>query len=82
MFTVQRLNRSEIHRNAVLDHSILFQYLIEKMQRASALEHEIFGDDFEPVDDRFLFQNVLVVRDAQPDTYAVVGKPVESIRQA
>ena len=53
---------AKIHGDAVLDDSVLFEDLVEDMQRAAAIEHVVFRDDFEPIDERFLFEDVLVVR--------------------
>ncbi len=36
----------------MLDDFVLLENLVEDVQRAAAIDHEIFGDDFEPVDDR------------------------------
>jgi hypothetical protein len=43
---------------------ILTEYLIQNVQRP-AVNHEIFGDDFKPVDDRFTREDMLIVRSAQ-----------------
>ena len=51
----------------MLHDAVLLENLVEHVQRAAAIDHEVLGDDFEPVDDRLLFEDVLVVRDAQAD---------------
>ena len=79
VFAVQRLRRAEVHRDAVLHHAVLLENPVEHVQRTSAIDHEIFRDDFKPVADRLLFQDVVVVRNAQADAYAVFSKPVEAI---
>src|ERR1700677_2328691 len=71
---------AEVHRDAVLHDVILLKNLIEDLERPSAIDHEIFGDDFEPVTDRLARKNVVVVGGAQADTDSVVGKSVEFIR--
>src|ERR1700723_371899 len=76
MLTISSLRRSEIHRNSVLHDFVLLQDLVENPQRASAINHEILGDDFKPVHDRLLAHNVIVVRSAQSDPYSVVSKIV------
>ena len=43
----------------MLHHAVLLENLVEHVQRAAAIDHEIFGDDLEPVDDRLLLQDVL-----------------------
>src|SRR5262245_60100319 len=79
MLTGQRLSRAKVHGDAVLHYAITFQDLIQNMQRPAALYHEVFRDDFKPVDNRLLFQNMIVMRDAQPDAYAVVLMSIETI---
>ena len=48
----ERLGRAEIHGDAVLHDAILLENLVEYLQRTAAIDHVVFGDDFEPVDDR------------------------------
>ena len=79
MFAIQRLRRAEIHRNSVLHDLVLLQDLIEHRERPSTVDHVIFRDDFEPIDDRFLLENVLVVRNPQADSDSVFGESVETI---
>ena len=79
MLAIELLGRAEIHRDAMLHDAVLLENLIEHLQRAPAVDHEIFGDDFEPVDDRLLRKDVVVVRNAQADADAVFGESVESI---
>ena len=79
MFAVERIGRTEVHRHAMLDDAVLFEQKVERLQRLPAIDHEILRDDLEPVDDRFLIEDVLVVWDAQPDADAVVGESVEWI---
>ncbi len=63
----------------MLDDFVLLQNLIEDAQRAAAIDHEIFGDDFEPVDDGLAGENVLVVGNPEADANSVVGVSVEAI---
>src|SRR5580704_9686617 len=79
MFAIWFLRRAEIHRNAMLHHSILLENLVEDAHRTPAIDHEILRNNFEPVHDRFLGKNVVVVRSAQPDSHAVVSESVEPI---
>src|SRR5260370_10081893 len=79
MLPVGPPGRTEIHRNSVLHDSVLFQYLIEDVERASPVNHEVFGNDFEPVYDRLSSQDVIVVRSAQTNPNPIIGEVVESI---
>jgi len=63
----------------MLHHPILFQDAIENRQRTAAIDHVVFRNDFEPIDHRLAFQDVLVMRNAQADSDAVPGMPVKSI---
>jgi hypothetical protein len=63
----------------VLDNLILIENLIEDGEGAAATDHIVFGDDFEPVDDRFLGEDVVVVGHSQSDANPVLCKRVESI---
>ena len=81
MLAVQLFGRAEIHRNAMLHHAVLLENLVENLQRPPAVDHEIFGDDLEPVDDRLLRENVVVMRHAQADAHAVIRESVKSIRR-
>jgi hypothetical protein len=63
----------------VLYDFVLVQDLIEDSQRASAIDHEILGYDFEPIHHGLARKNVVVVRGAQSDPDAVLGKIVKSV---
>jgi hypothetical protein len=65
----------------MLHYPVLIEDLIEDVQRTAAFDHEIFGDDFKPVDDRFFFEDMLIVRNTQTNPHPVFRKPVESIRR-
>jgi hypothetical protein len=65
----------------VLHHAILIEDLIEDLQRPSAVNHEIFRDDLEPVHHRLLLKNMAVVRDTQANSDAIVCVSVKSIRR-
>ena len=54
--------------------------MVEHFERTTAINHEIFGDDFEPVDDRLVLEDVLIVRNAEADANPIIGKPIETIR--
>src|ERR1700751_2107180 len=79
MFGVQGLSRAEVHRNAVLNDSILFQNLVEDAQRPAAIDYVVLRYNFEPVDNRFSLQNVPVVRYPQADDDPVISESIESI---
>ena len=79
MLAVRAVRGAEIHRDAVLDHAVLLEDFVEDLQRASAVAHEILRDDLEPIDDRFLFQNVPVMGHAKPDADTVIGEIIEGI---
>jgi hypothetical protein len=79
MLPVQRLGRTKIGRHAVLHDAILFQDLIQHLQGTSAVAHEVFGNDLEPIDRRLFGQDVVVMRDAQPDADSVIGKAVKGV---
>jgi hypothetical protein len=36
----------------MLNHAVALENLIEHLQRAAGIDHEILGDDLEPVDNR------------------------------
>jgi hypothetical protein len=57
----------------------LFQNLIEDAQRASAVNHEIFRYDFEPIHDGFARKNMVVMRGTQADPDSVVRVAVKAI---
>ncbi len=79
MFAVCGLGGAKVHGDAVLDDAILLEYLVEDLERSAAIDHVVFGDDLEPVDDGLFGEDVVVVRDAQADSHAVVAESVEAI---
>ena len=79
MLPAQTIGRTEIHSHAVLDDAVLLQNLIEHFERPSAIDHEIFRDDLEPIDNRFLGKNVSVMRHAQTDADSVFGEIIECV---
>jgi hypothetical protein len=64
----------------MLDDAVLLENAIEHFERSSAIDHEIFRDDLEPVDDRFLFENVAIVRHAKSDADAVIRLTIKCVR--
>src|SRR6185437_1664106 len=81
MLAIRLFRRTEIHRHAVLHDFVLFQNLIEDLQRAPAIDHEIFRNDLEPIDHRFTAQDVIVVRRAQPNPDPILRKSIKPIRR-
>src|ERR1700733_10533285 len=79
MFAIQRLCRAEIHRNTVLDDSVPLENLVEHLQSATTIHHVVLGDDLKPIHDRLLRKDVIVVRNSQTDSYAIVTKSIEAI---
>src|ERR1700684_2779096 len=79
MLAIRAFGRAEVHRDAVLHHFVLFQNLIENAQRASAINHEIFGYDFEPVHDGLARENMMVMRGAQTDPDPVICVAIKPI---
>src|ERR1700755_2776881 len=77
VLAVGLLARAEIHRDAVLHDFVLIEYLIQNVQRPAAVNHEILGDDFKPVDDRFTREDMLIVRSAQANSNPVIRKPIK-----
>ena len=55
------------------------QNLVQDLELPAAFHHVIFRDDFKPVDDRLFFKNMVVMRNAQPDSYAEVFVSVKAI---
>src|ERR1700721_1178452 len=79
MLAVGALRRAEVHGNAVLNDFVLFQDFVENAQRAPAVDHEIFGYNFEPIHNGLAGQNMLVMGDSQPDADSVVCVSVKPI---
>ena len=78
MLAIRPVGVAEVHRDAVLHDAVLLEDLVEHMERAARIDHVVFRDDLEPIHDRLLLQDVLVVRHAQADADAVVGEGVEA----
>jgi hypothetical protein len=63
---IERRRRSNRHRDAVQYDRIIGADALQRGERAAAVDHEIFGNDFEPVDTRLSFEDILVVDWSQP----------------
>src|ERR1700676_883937 len=79
MLAIGFFRGAEIHGDAMLDDFVLLEDLIEDLQGTAAIDHEIFGDNLKPIDDRSTRQDVLVVRLAQADADTVLGEIVETV---
>src|SRR5208282_1507195 len=79
VLAIQRSDGTEVHRYAMLNHPVLLQYLVQHCEWPAAVDHKIFGNDLKPVHHWFPGKNVVVVRDAQPDTYTILCEIVKSI---
>ena len=79
MAAVQRVRRSKIGGYTVLDDAVLFQDGVKDFQGTSAIDKEIFGDDFKPIHHRLFLQDMPVVRDAEADSDSVIRLAVEGI---
>ena len=79
MFAVNPVRGAEVHGNTVLNNAILIEDSIEDVQGPAAVDHEIFGNNFKPVDDRFTREDVVVVRGAQTNSDPVVRECIEAI---
>jgi hypothetical protein len=53
---------------------------VQNAQRPSAVNHEIFGDDFKPVHNGFARENMLVMWGPQAYANPVIRKRIETIR--
>ena len=69
----------DVYKRQVLHHFVLLQNLVEDCQRPAAIQHVVLADDLKPVHHRLLLEDVLVVRNAQPDPDAEFGVVVEAI---
>ena len=79
VLAIEPTGRAEVHGYAVLDDFVLFADGVEHFERATAIDHVVFGDHLEPVDDGLFAQDMAIVLDAQADPDAHVTKAVEAI---
>ncbi len=63
----------------MLHDAVLIEDAVEDGQGTAAVDHVVFGDDLEPVDDGLLLEDVTVVRNAKADADSIVREPVEAI---
>src|SRR6266481_6067077 len=67
---VQWIGRADRQRHPVHDDRIPFAYAIDHVERAAAADHEVLGDDLEPVERRPVLQHVGVMLTPKPDAAA------------
>ena len=79
MRAVDLVGRTKIHRDPVLHDAVLLHDLVEHLEGPAAVDHEVFGDDLEPIDRGLLFENMPVVRHAQADADTVIGVTVKCV---
>ena len=77
MLAIQAIGRTEIHRHSVLDHAVLFEDLIEHMERPARIAHVVFRNDLEPADHGLAFQNVMQMGNPQAHSDAILGEIVK-----
>jgi hypothetical protein len=65
--------------SAVLHHAVLLQDHVQDLERPAALDHEVLGDDLEPVDDRLPREDVRVVGDPQAYADAIIAVSIEAV---
>jgi hypothetical protein len=65
-------------RDRAFRAAALIEYLIQNVQRPAAVNHEILGDNFKPVDDGFTREDMLLVRSAQANPNLVISKPIKA----
>ena len=79
MLWIGRRHGAEVHRYTVLHHSVLVENLIEHVQGAAGIDHEIFGDDFEPVHYRFTRKDVPIMGNTQTNSYAMTAECIKAV---
>jgi hypothetical protein len=55
---IGRSDGAEVHGDAVLHNAILLEDSIERGERPAGVDHEVFRDDFEPVNHRLAGEDV------------------------
>src|SRR5260370_27252365 len=79
MFAIGWLLGTKVHGNTMLDDLIALKNLIENMQRSPTIDHVVLGDNLEPIHNRFLRKNVLVMRHTKAYPNSKVRESVERI---
>jgi hypothetical protein len=63
----------------MLDDAVPIEDLVEYLQSPPTINHVVLGDDFKPVDDGFLGEDVIVVGDTQAYPHAIIAKSIKTI---
>src|SRR5258708_4328058 len=71
---IQRIGRAYRHRHAMHRDWIMLAHCFKYFERASALDHEVFRDDLEPIYFRLGLDDELVMRPSKPDAETQVRK--------
>jgi hypothetical protein len=79
VLAVEPVRGAEVHGDAVLDDAVLLEDFVEDFEGTPGIDHEVLGDDLEPIDDGFLFEDMPVMRYAEADADAVVGLVIEGV---
>ena len=79
VLTVGFIGGAEVHGDPVLDDAVLLEDAVEDLEGAAGIDHKIFRDDLEPIDDGFFLEDVAIMRDAKADADAVVSVIVERV---
>ena len=67
MLAVKRLRKTGMHGNAMLYNPVLLQDLVQNGKSPATIDHVVLRNDLEPVDDRLLRENMVVVRYPKAD---------------
>src|SRR6187402_1428073 len=68
---VDRIHRAEIHRYTVQGNAVALANAVDDIERAPAIDHEIFRDDFDEVDGLLRRDEIGVMRNTQAQTEAM-----------
>src|SRR5436305_559964 len=79
MLAIGLFRGPKIHGYAVLYDFVLLQDFVEDVQRTPAIDHEILGNNLEPIADRLARQNMVVVRRAQANPDSIFSESVKAI---
>ena len=58
LLAVHAVGRAEIEGDAMLDDLVLFENLVQDVQRPAGVAHVVFGDDLEPIDGGLLAEDM------------------------
>lgn len=60
----------------MLDYRVMFKDAVQVLHGLAAIDHEIFTDDFKPIDIRFVAENIFIMGNAKADADAKTGDNV------